>query len=91
MHCIAARCHAQRVQNPTCFVSQSGSASAYLSFSENSIKTRSDDGLTIASKHCAAVEDVMPPIAEFPIWICTDSQTQRQLEDLICNPSAAIA
>lgn len=44
-----------------------GSVHDYLSFRENSMRTRSDSGLTIASKHCAAVLDVMPPIAEFPI------------------------
>ena len=30
------------------------------------MRTRSESGSTIASKHCAAVLEVMPPIAEFP-------------------------
>ena len=42
-----------------------------LSFRENSIKTRSDSGLTMASKHWAALLDVMPPMAEFVNCIST--------------------
>ena len=36
----------------------------HLSFKENSIRTRSEVGLTMASKHWEAVLEVMPPIAE---------------------------
>ena len=70
--CSVAYCTAQADMSCACtgklMIALEKLAVAYLSFSENSINTKSEFGLTIASKHCDAVLDVMPPIAELPIW-----------------------
>lgn len=72
--CSVTCCTAQADMSCVCtgslMVAHGLSALVYLSFSENSINTKSEFGLTIASKHCDAVLDVMPPIAELPICTC---------------------